>query len=441
MTSKFIASTIGLAFFLSTLLVFAQDHSQRLRLTLEDCIHLAMENHAKLKAKDREIDASLWRLEESNARFWPIMEYQSRMGPVPQDAAHAASSFFSGDITYFQSFKSSLAIPLYTFGQITAAEKLATQGVEGAKVGKEKEESEIRFRVKQLYYGIQLGREIKGLVADAIRKINNKLKEEEEAPKHSPFDIAKLKVFKIDLDKRFSEAQMKETLAKEALRIQLGLEESIDFELARSYLLPTRKELLALENYQEFGKVDRADSSLINIGVEAKRLEGVLERRKLWPLIGLAGFVDMGRTTGVIRNLSTTDDFSNPFNFTRAGVALEIRGKFDFHGSHARINRLESEYFKVQMEGGLAKRGIDLEIEEAYRELLHNKNVLSLADQKLSLSQQMLFLSKSNLELGVGEEEDYTDALQLVLQSRAEYLKALFDYNVAVAKLDWKAGR
>ena len=53
----------------------------------------------------------------------------------------------------------------------------------------------------------------------------------------------------------------------------------------------------------------------------------------------------------------------------------------------------------------------------------------------------MMFLSKTNLDIGVGEEQQYTDALQLVLLTRGEYYKTVFDYNIALAKLEEKIGR
>lgn len=431
----------AVAFFLCSLSAFAQDSPPRvLRLSLPECLRLASENHAKLKARDYAVTAAKWRQEEAELRFWPMVDLKHRMAPVPKDASNAADSFFSGDVTYFNSVRVGIGIPLYAFGQILNAQRLGRQGVLAAGVEKEKDEKQIHYEIKQLYYGILMARELQGLTSDAIRKINNQLREEEKTQKHSPYEIAKLKVFKVDLEKRAAEAAEKEKLAKEGLKIQVGLEENQNFELAGTALGTLEPIAASLNEYSETAAVERPDSRLVDIGVEAKRLEYKLEKSRLLPRLGLGGFFEVGRTTGTIRNLGRTDDFSNPFNYTRAGVGLELEGRFDFHGSHARVKRLDSEYYKAAAERSLAKRGIDLEVQEAYLDAVRARENVARADEKVKLSRQMMFLSKSNLDIGVGEEQEYTDALQLVLLTRGEYIKSLFDYQQAKAKLDWKGG-
>lgn len=426
------------AVFLFSIGAIASESRRSLHLTLQDCLEMASNNHQKLEAADYDIDASRWKLREAEARFWPILEYNVKIAPVPQDAANAAESFFSGDITYFNAIRVGVGLPLYTFGQLDTAQKLAQQGIRASEVKREKERGKILYEVKQIYYGIQLGEEVQSIANDAIHRIDGKLKEEETTHQHAPFEIAKLKVYKVDLAKKLSEAIQKGALAREAMRVQIGLAPGQSFTLARNYLSLVAAPLKPLRYYKEVALKKRPDSSLIDIGVEAKRLEYVLERKKNLPSIGFGGFIDFGRTAAGIRNVGSTDDFNNPFNYTRAGLALEIKGKLDFHGAHARVSRLHSEFYKASIEGDLAKRGILLEVEEAYGEVLRYQQDLNLAEEKKKLARQMLFLSKTNLEVGVGEEEQYTDALQLVMQSQAEYLKSLYEYNVSVAKLEWK---
>jgi len=439
---KLFVAVVWTAFFLLDTSLLAQEASlPKLRLSLEDCLRMASENNAKLSARDHGIEGANWRLEEAQARFWPVMEYSHRMGPAPLDAQNAAQSFFGGDLTFFNTTKVGVGMPLYAFGQLTTAQGLAKQGIAAAKQERFKDETKLHLEVKQLYYGIQLSRELKGLAQDAINKIKNQLKKEEETKTHSPYDILKLKVFKSDLERRLDEAVQKETLAWHALKIQLGLPDAQSFELATYYLEPAVKRLEPLENYVGRALEERPDSNLIDIGVESKRLEHQLEKRKLFPKVGLGGFFELGRTTDTVQNVRATDAFNNPFNFTRAGVGLELKGQFDFHGSHAKIKRLGSEYNKVLAESALAKRGIGLEVEEAYREAKKLKENVARAEERQKMARQMMFLSKTNLDIGVGEEQPYTDALQLVLLTRGEYYKAVFDYNIALARLDEKMGR
>lgn len=411
-----------------------------LRLSLEDCLNLADQNNAKLRAKEYEIAGAQWQKIESRIRFKPVVEINNRMAPVPTNADDPLGSFAAGDLTFFNGTKVSIGTPLYAFGKITKAQGLALRGVEAAKEKKEKERGDVHYDVKRLYYGILLGKESETLLQDAWQKIEEYLQKEGVEPKHSPYEIAKLKVFKLELEKKVAEVTEKRLLADEALRLQLGLSPEQSFELAAHDLESEFYSLKAIDYYLDSALGQRPEAHLLDIGVRAKQLEWELEKRKLLPSLGVGIFAEVGRTTGAIRNLRATDDFSNPFNFNRGGIGLELKWQFDLHSERAKINRLKNEYYKATTERDLAKMGLLLEVKEAYAETRQFKENLRIAEEKKKLARQMVFLSKSSLDIGVGEEQDYTDALQLLLSSRGEYLKAVFDYNIALAKLEWKVG-
>lgn len=434
--SLFFIGILGLALPFS---VWGQE-AQPLRLSLDDCLQLAEQNNAKLAAGEYAVEGAGWQINEAQALFKPVLEVTDRMAPVPTDAQDAAASFFRGDITFFNQSRIGVGLPVSSFGKLSTAKELAIQGREAAVKQKERTREEIRYDVKRLYYGILFGREVILLTDDAIGKIDKQLAKEEEDPEHSPYEIAKLKVFRLELEKKQEEARVKGDLAREAMKVQVGLPPEQTFVLNESYLEPASQKIYPRDHYVQKAQSDRAEMDLVEIGVAAKALERRLEKRKLLPNLGLGGFFEMGRTTETIRNLSVADDFSNPFNFTRAGVGLELKGEFDIHRSRAKIKRLESEHHKALTEAALAKRGMALEIAEAHGEALEAAKNLERAEERKKLARQMLFLSKSNIEVGVGEEDEYTDALQLVLLSKGEYYKAVFDYNVALAKLEWKAG-
>lgn len=421
--------------------VLAREAPSQLRLTLEDCLDLAAQNNVKLPARDYAIDAAAQRYDESKAHFWPILEYSNRMAPVPRDASNAAGSFFEGDVTFLNATRVLLGFPVYTFGQLDVAQEMAQTGLRAAQKERVRDESNIHFEVRQLYYGILFSHDMQGLMKDAVAKINNQLKKEEETRSHSPYEILKLKVFKADLEKRVLESKDREREARMALRLQMGLSEGNSFDLAESHLEPAGGNLKSLEHYVTTAEAERPDSQLVTLGVELKKLEYDFEKKKLLPKLGFGSFFEVARTTNSIRNLRSTDDFNNPFNYVRAGAGIELKGQIDFHGSSARLRRLESEYQKTLLEKNLAKEGMRLEVQIAYHDARRLQETMRLADEKQKMARQMMFLSKANLDIGVGEEKDYTEALQLVLLTRGEYLKSVFDYNMSVAKLDQKIGR
>lgn len=411
--------------------------------TLDDCIKLALENNQKIIGAGYGIEAAQGQLREAKAAWWPVIEYEYRVAPVPTDAAHAFDAFFEGQLALFNRFKFAVGLPVFASGQFRTAKKMAENGVAASKETEIKERETIIFQVKQLYFGALLADELEKLLQDAINKISKEVAEEAaaEMPTHSPYDLLKLKVFRTDLEKRVEESRQNGRLAMEALSIQMGLDPEVKFRLDTTLLKPLVAELSSLEKYVGAAMEHRPEVHLLDIGVETKKMQYRLEKQKLGPQGAMAFFVEVGRTNEPVRNLNLTDDFNNPFNFSRAGVGLQISGKLDFRTASGRIKKAKAEYFKSVYDKMIASKGLQLEVERSYLSAKRRQDDVKRARQAESMARQMMFLSKSNYEIGIGEEQDYTDALQLVLLTRGQYFQAVFEYNVAMADLEQKVGQ
>ncbi|MBI2091636.1 MAG: hypothetical protein HYT75_01395 [Deltaproteobacteria bacterium] len=76
-----------------------------LRMTLEDCIKIALEHNAKLQATGYAVDAARAQFREASAVGWPIVDYEYRSAPIPHDVSNAMDSFFSGDMAWWNKLK------------------------------------------------------------------------------------------------------------------------------------------------------------------------------------------------------------------------------------------------------------------------------------------------------------------------------------------------
>ncbi len=411
-------------------------------LTLEQCIALALEENQKLRAAGYSVEAARGRLTEAKARGWPVLDYEFRAAPVPANVDDAVNSFFSGNVAAWFEYKMVLGIPLTAFGQLTMARKLAEGGVAAAQQQVLKEREQLIFDVKQIYYGILFGKEMKKLLNKAVNSLTDKIESEEaaEEPKHSPFEILKMKVFREELRRRLDQTEMEMGLAYDGMKVQMGLPRDIAIELDRDTLEPEVVSLGEIDDYVDASMEHNPNSKLVEVGVETKRKLWKLEKRKLAPNLGVGFYFDIGRTHKSIQGVTATDDFNNPFNFTRAGVGLRLKGTLDFHGAYGRIKKARAEYLKSLYEGRIGKKGLRLDAKKAYENAVKARRKVLSSKKSQSMSNQMVFLTKTNYELGIGENEEYAEALQLLLASRGQYFKAVFDYNVALADLERKVG-
>lgn len=416
-------------------------HAQR--LTLEECLRLALVHNGKLTAADHAVDAAEAQAMEADVRFWPVFDYEYRTAPVPQDLSDAAGSFFSGSVSWFHSLSLTIGVPVYAFGKLTTLQALATRGIRAAEQQKRKEAAQVAAEVRKLYHGIQLAEELGAVAAEAIERLTDQINldpEESKKRKVSPIGRLKLQLTRAEIEKRLAEARTKERAALEALRVQLGLPAQRPVSITHRALAVRSVRLASVEQYVHDALAARPESLLVDIGVEAKRLEYQLEQHKRLPDLGVGALIDLGRTIGPIRGITSTDDFNHPFRYSRAGVGLQLKGKFDPHGSTARVRKKRHEYYEASLKRDLAKEGIGLDVRKSWLEARAAREQVERAAESEELARRMFFLTKSNNELGIGDSDEYTEAVKLVLMTRAQYFESVFQWNSALADLDEKIG-
>jgi len=410
--------------------------------TLEQCIAMALNENQKLKAAGYDVAAAKGQLREADARWWPVFDYEAYLAPVPRNVTDAVNSFFSWNVAAWARVKFVLGIPMYAFGQLTEAKKLAEGGVIAAQHRVVKEREKLIYDIKQIYYGILFGKEMKKLLGKAIDGLSGQIDsaEEDEESDHSPYELLEMKVFREELNQQLERTKVEMKLAYAGLKLQMGLPPYIKIELDRDVLEPEVVDLSLQGDYVQASMEHRPDSKLIEVGVDTKRRLWKLEKRKMAPKLGGAFYFDFGRTHKSIQGLTATDDFNNPFNFTRAGIGLRLSGRLDFHGASGRIKKARAEYLKALYEGQMGKKGLELEAKKTYEEAVKLKKKVLSARKSMSMANQMMFLSKTNYEMGIGDQEEYANSLKLVLGLRGKYFKSVFDYNCALANLEQKVG-
>lgn len=419
----------------------AGDEAGDQSFSLDDCIQLALARNQRLKAAGYEVEAAKGQLIEAKAPFMPVLEYYWRVAPVPTDVNDAFNKFFEGQLTLFNSFHIGLGFPVLTFGQLQTAKHMAKNGVEAARLNEIKAHEETVFQVKQLYYGAQLAQEMIKLLEDAVGKIAGKVAEEEakEEGRMDPYDLMKLKVTKVDLERRLAESRQNRELALEGMRIQMDLEPGAPVELDSDQLRPVLAQLGEEQDYIDAAMTSQPDARLVDIGVDTKRKQYKLEKFKLFPTAGFAFFADVGRTASFVAGVTATGDYNDPFNYTRAGIGLQFKGTIDFHGAYGRIKKARAEYYKATYDRLIARRGISLDVRRAYLNAKRTQEDVGRARRAESLARQMTFISKVNIDMGLEEgNQKYGDALMLLLIQRGYYYKAIFDYNMALADLTKK---
>jgi len=430
-------------------------NGEELRLGIKDCVQMALLNNREIKAQNYAIDGAEWKLKEAQPKGIPVFEYEFLSAPAPRDVDEAVESFFNGNITYFQKGHIGMGIPLTSFGKIHMAQDLAKSGISAEKEKKIEKQNEVVLNVHKFFYGLLLAKDVDTLLNDALNHMDSEILRRETGsagprkagakpnPNASPADpveLVKLKLFRYEILKRLGEAHKKAELAREGLRIYMGLKRGTEYSINEEHLEAVNFDLKDFDFYLEQSQKFRPKNRLVDIGLKATENNLRLEKRKIAPDVGIGGFFEFGVTTNSITGLVLTDDFNDPFNFRRLGFGLRIKGELNVNEYRSKVHQAQAEYYKTVVSKSAADDGLILDLKEAYLNVQQGRRDMDNADSAMKLARQYVFVTKTNMDIGVGDKKDYSDALQAYLIARGQYLQTVFEYNVAVATLEDRVG-
>lgn len=411
----------------------------RYRLNLTECVSVALRNNEEIKAATYDIEASVAKKIEATKRYVPVVKYQYRVAPVPQDIDNAVESLFIGDVSVFNSIKIEAGIPLSTFGRLPLAKSLADLGIDASKLKKRQKSDEVVLNVYKLYQGILLARDLKGLANQALDAINKKIIELEKEENTDQLEILKLKVVLYEIERRVDEADSKELIALSTLKVLMGMEDDVDFDIKDANLHMEGFQIQPFETFMSESRNHRPEFKLLELGVAAREKQIQLEKKEYLPKLLMGGLVEVGYAPNIIGD-EDEDSFSNPFNYKRAGIGFEVSNELDFRKIKAKVKGAEASYLQTIAQKRAAFQGLRVDLKKAYLELIQQQKLVNRANKEMKAARQIVFLTKSNLDIGLGEKKDYLDALQSYLVFQGRKLEAIFNYNTAVATLKQKMG-
>ncbi|EKD41707.1 MAG: outer membrane efflux protein [uncultured bacterium] len=410
-----------------------------LTFSFNESVEMALKNNDQIRATKYDIDLSKAKLEQAHPKSIPVVKYEYRLAPVPQDIDNPADSFFGGDISVFNEVKVELGSALTTFGKIKTAQELAQLGINAAWFKRSKTTNEVIGKMYQVYEGIILARELLALAKQAQNALSDKIQDLEKEKIQDQIQILKLKVALFEIDRRVEEAQKKKLLAFEALKFQMGLVSDVNIDIKDKTLLPVNFQLKGVDYYLDKAHEYLPEFKLLATGLKAKEKQLALQKLDPAPNLGVGGFVDVGRAPA-IRGAGDENNFTNPFNFTKAGLGFQLQGQFDYVKNRSQVKQAEADLLKTVYEKRAAVGGLELDIRKTYQDVVEAKRLMIKSEDEKKVARQLAFLTKSNADIGIGEKKDYYDTLQSYLVFQGRSFEAVYNYNIAVAMLKQKIG-
>jgi len=418
---------------------------------LAGCIRAALAHSPDLGAAAADLAAARAQLSVAKAGRYGESEYNQVLGfvnrargtvtnPNPDDKKN---DVFNG-LGPFTRIDLTINIPLWTFGKLDAALEAAQDGLASEQAHGEAKRAEVVLSTKQLYYGLVLSRQLSLVLHDMLDTMDKAVKKTQErldagSTAVTEIDLLKLKAGRAKFAKGVFEVDASMELTRSALAHTIGLPGPEGFEIADAKLQPTDATVGPLEEYLADGPGRRPEARQLATGLAAQSAKVNLEQAGYYPMIFFATGVQWAHAGN--RDEQTNPFASDDFNFVRPLGFVGIHWDLNFFMTQAKVDEARADLDRVAAQQREATSGLQLEIRRAYSDVVQSRQTITATEEGRKAGRGLLILTLSNFDLGIGEAEELFKGLGTYTEASSDYLRAVHDYNVAVATLSKAVGK
>ena len=426
---------------LAAFLPAAAGAQEKLVLTLEDSIRLALEQNPFYQAAKTREDQASAQVREAVAGFFPSVNAQGMNVLDKKVFTIEFPSLVPGeppqrikfDFTRAYQFTVNFSVPLFTGGRLISGYKSANYNLEATRESIRQTRQETVFGVKAGFYGVLLARETLAATQEAVtlaEDFNKNVKNLYDVGMSSKFDLLRSEVQAANLKPQLIRARNALEEAELRLKTLLGL------DIGRPVEFKGELSFKAVE-------VD-ADRSVVQALAARPELIQLRYQRQLageMVKIARAAYLPTVAVGGAYNYWGNQFRFGRNAweNFYQFNLVVNIP---IFNGFSASAKLGESKATLKQLE--LNQKGfteaVKFEVQEAILSLRQSREAILSQGKTVEEAQEAVRIAELNYKEGLATNLDVSSAQVALRQARTNYSLALFEYAVALAQLEKAAG-
>jgi outer membrane protein TolC len=345
--------------------------------------------------------------------------------------------------SYWFRFEASVIQPLYTFGKIRYAKKLARQGVAAQRLRVRQARDEAVRDVRRAYFGLKLARELLFEIDEGwkyLRKAKKRIDKELAADSDDVDTVDKYRLELLMTEVRDQVLQLKraERLALAALRALIGRRVSRNLEVDQAPLTRVKAEVKPLKHYLALARGNRPELRLLGVAIKASKAAVSLRKSMFAP--NLAFVVKLRATTSSSKDNPSSAYARDALHGTGLYLGLALKWDLDFHFKYTALSKARSDLLAARHLRERATLGIELQIEKAHDELVTAGKRLTLLKTARKTARKWLITMSQRHDLGTADTKKLTDAVKAFFQTQLKVHRAVYELNLAAVELSRAVG-
>lgn len=396
------------------------------KLDLETCIAIALGRHPNILAATHTITANQNKVRQAHAGFYP--QISASTGYSRYSAASSGKLTGSGDLDQY-SAGVSLNQTIYDFGKTRTQTDIQSLNLDAAKSDLANTHDQIIFNVRQSYFGVLQSLRNRSVSVETVGQFQKHLESAKgfyQVGTKPKFDVTKAEVDLSNAKLSLIKAENALKLATANLNNAMGVMDVQEYAIEDN--LEFHKQDIVFEDVSDAAYRNRPDLESLKIRKKAVYESIALAQKGFYPVIsGNAGY-------------SWTDDrFPPSENGWNIGTSVTFPIFSGFSTTY-QVEEAKANLNVISSNEDALRQSVFLEVQQAYLNLKE-------AEERIPATALMVKQAKENLDIadgrystGVGNPIEVTDAQVAYTNAKNAYTQALYDYQIAYAKLEKAAG-
>lgn len=402
-------------------------------LSLQRSIEIALSNNHGLLAASKKIASSKERVWEAKTGFYPTFSLSSsytRLNKATTINFQGLSMAMSDDVIY--EAKGLIQQPLFTGGKISSGYELAKYNYEATEYEYEKVKNELILQVKGAYLGILKALKFQQIAQEAVKQVEAHLKVVNnfyDAGMVAKVDVLKAEVGLANVKQSLVRAENGVSLAKAGFNQVLAQDQGAPVEIVD--ILEFSPQSINPDDCIKQAQTMRPELKQITANIEMLKQRVKITKGDYYPSVALIG------------NYNYQKGKKTPIEWEEtwiAGVMVNLN-LWDWNARKSRVNQAEADTEGLKEQQLLLRDVTFLEVRQACFSLEEAEKNIGVAQKSIGQAEENLRITKEMYNEGATTSTDVLDAQTLLTQAKTNYYQALYDHNLAMARLEKAIGK
>jgi outer membrane protein len=398
--------------------------------TIDKCIDIALQHNSSIVAAKNGFEASKFAVYNSYGRLLPSVSITTSQSES-WEPHYGKSQSASGGISFRE-----------TFGGFGLANYADIKGQRAQKnsnyYGYVGTRQNVVLSVKDAYYNLIKTSMLVDVANDAVKRGDEQLKVAQsryDLGSAALTDVLKAKVLRSNAKLDLITAQNNYHLAKANLNYVMGIDISQEFDVVQD--LPANSVEITYDQALNQALSDNASYKKSSYDMAVAKSELCAAKTNFLPDLSFS--VNYGTGANKYFNLFN-NDYMAPNASRSVGFSVSYN-LFNNLGDMASLVSAQKGMNTAKSSYENTRNDVSLEVKQAFLDVQQNKEKIALNDESVAAAQEDLNIVREKYNLGAATIIEVLDAEVSFKTAQTNKVQALFDYNLAISRLDKAMGK